>query len=60
MTAIGVGRLGVEGSSKKGKGLMDMDSSVVIDGGKGYKGTKWYWKNTRKKKLKKEKCTIGK
>ena len=32
---------GVEGLSKKEKGLMDMDNSVVIAGGRGYKGTKW-------------------
>ena len=35
-------RVGVEGLSKKEKGLMDMDSSVVIvSGGGKYKGTKW-------------------
>ena len=34
MTAKGV-RLGVEGLSKKEKGLMDMDTSGVIAGGKG-------------------------
>ena len=33
--------LGVEGSSKKEKGLMDIDNSVVIAGGGGYKGAKW-------------------
>ena len=38
MTAKGIG---VEGLSKKEKGLMDMDNSVVIAGGKWYKGTKW-------------------
>ena len=27
--------------SKKEKGLMDMDNSVVIAGGTGYKETKW-------------------
>ena len=33
MTAFGVeGQLGVEGLSKKEKGLMDMDKSVVIAG----------------------------
>ena len=33
---------GVEGMSKKEKGLMDMDNSVVIAGGRrGYKGTTW-------------------
>ena len=30
----------MEGLSKKEKGLRDMDNSVVIAGGKGYKGTK--------------------
>ena len=47
MTACGQGwgvqlgeprRLGVERLSKKENGLMD---SVVIAGGRGYKGTKW-------------------
>ena len=33
---------GVERSSKKGKGLMDSDSSVVtVVGEVGYKGVKW-------------------
>ena len=32
---------GLEELSKKEKGLMDMDKSVVIAGGRGYKGTKW-------------------
>ena len=32
------GGYGVEGSSKKGKGLMDMDNSVVIVGGEGIRG----------------------
>ena len=41
-TAGGVGRLGGgEGLSKKEKELMDMDSSVMIAGGRGCKGTKW-------------------
>ena len=40
MTASRVSE-GVEGLSKKEKGLMDMDNSVVIAGGRGYKGTKW-------------------
>ena len=32
----------VEGlSKKKKKGLMDMDNSVVVIRGKGYKGDKW-------------------
>ena len=31
---------GMEGWSKKEKGLMDMDSSVEIAGGSGYVGTK--------------------
>ena len=45
MTAsAGAGRLGVEGLSKKGKGLMDTDNCVKIaggGGGEGYKGTNW-------------------
>ena len=45
MTAVGAGRgEGVEGLSKKKKGLMDMnmdmDNSMVIAEG-GYKGVKW-------------------
>ena len=36
-----VGEVGVEGLSKKEKGLIGMDNSVVIAGGRGYKGTKW-------------------
>ena len=32
---------GVEGLGKKEKGVMGMDSSVVIAEGRGYKGTKW-------------------
>ena len=52
VTASGGGRLGVEGSSKKEKGLIDMDNSVVIAGGRGYKAMKWYWKNIIKIKLK--------
>ena len=39
MTAGGIGKE-VEGLSKKEKGLMDMDNSVVIVGGRGCKGTK--------------------
>ena len=39
MTACG-GRVG-EGLSKKEKGLIDVDNSVTITGGGGYKGTKW-------------------
>ena len=31
----------LEGLSKKEKGLVDMDNSEVIAGGRGYKGTKW-------------------
>ena len=38
MTAKGVG---VEGLSKKEKGLMDMDNSVVIVGRSGHKRAKW-------------------
>ena len=34
------GGYGVEGVSKNKKGLMDMDNSVVIAGGRGHKGTK--------------------
>ena len=37
------GGLGVEGLSKKEKGLMDMDNSVVIAGGRGYKGNTGKW-----------------
>ena len=33
------GREGMEGLSKKEKGLTDMDNSVVVAGG--YKETKW-------------------
>ena len=36
-----VGAEGVEGSSKKEKGLMGMDSTVVTVGERGYKRTKW-------------------
>ena len=32
---------GVEGSSKKEKGLMDMDNSMVITGVMEYKGANW-------------------
>ena len=35
MTASGQVGLGVEGLSKKEKGLMDMDNNVVIAGGRG-------------------------
>ena len=38
MTAKVVGSEGVEGLSNKGKGLMDMDNSVVIAGGRRVKG----------------------
>ena len=38
MTASG-GVKGVEELSKKEKGLIDVDNSVVIAGGRGYKGT---------------------
>ena len=42
MTAIGGGRrVGVQKLSKKEEGLMDMDNSVMISGGGGYKGVKW-------------------
>ena len=39
MTAFGGGE-DVERSSEKEKGLMDMDNSVVMGGGGGYKGKK--------------------
>ena len=32
---------GAKGLSKKEKGLMDMDDSVVIPEGRGYEETKW-------------------
>ena len=31
---------GVEGLSKREKGLVDIDTSVVIEGDRGYKGAK--------------------
>ena len=50
--------LGVEGSSKKEKGLMTMDNSVVIvegEGqGEGYKGDGWWWKKYSKNKFNKK------
>ena len=37
-----LGRLGVEGSAKTEKGLMEIDNRVVTAGvGGGYKGVKW-------------------
>ena len=33
---------------QKEKRLIDMDNSVVIAGGRWYKGTKWQWENTIK------------
>ena len=39
---------GMRGLSSKKKGLMDMDNSVAIAGGKGYEGTKWSWKKYNK------------
>ena len=42
MTAMG--DLGVEGSSTKEKGLMDMDTSVGTAGWGRYKGDKQKWK----------------
>ena len=47
MTAIGRGGKRVEGLSKKEKGLMDMDNSVVVAGGGGIRelngdGKKYY------------------
>ena len=41
MTASGGGFYGVEGLSKKEKGLMEMDNSVVIALRRDDKGTKW-------------------
>ena len=41
MTASGRGRLGVEGLSKKEKGLIDMDNHMGIAKGRGYKGIQW-------------------
>ena len=34
------------------KGLMDMDNTVVIAGGRGCKGIKWQWKKYNKDKNK--------
>ena len=48
MTTIMMGGWGGEGLSNKGKGLMDMDNSVVIIGEGVYKGTKWQWKKYNK------------
>ena len=36
------------GLSKKEKGLMDMDNSVMFAGGVGNKGTKWQWEKYNK------------
>ena len=44
--------LGVEGLSKKEKGLMDTDNSVVIAGGREYKGTKQEWEKYSKNEIK--------
>ena len=41
----------MEGLSKKEKGLMGMDNSVVM-GRKEYKGAKWEWKKCNTKILK--------
>ena len=38
----------MEGLGKKGKGLLDMDNSVVIDGGGGIRGLNGNGKNTIK------------
>ena len=38
---MGVGDGRMEGLSRKEKGLMDMENSVVFPGVGGYKGTKW-------------------
>ena len=58
MTALG-GELGVEGLSKKEKGLMDMGNSVVTvvgrevgRGGRGYKGVNGNDESTKKLCLK--------
>ena len=41
-TTVGVGGpQGEEGLSRKEKGLVDMDNSAVITGGRGCEGTKW-------------------
>ena len=42
MIAQGGGRRGGGGSSRKVKGLMGMDNSVVIAGGREVEGGKWY------------------
>ena len=48
-------KMGIDsGLSKKEKGLMDMDNSVVITRGREVKGTKGSVKNTVKIKFKKE------
>ena len=38
----------MEGSSKKEKGLVDMNNSVLIAGGVGYKGINVDWKKYNK------------
>ena len=38
----------MEGLSKNEKELMDMDNSVVIAEGRGFKGIKWKWKKYNK------------
>ena len=45
----------MEGWSKKGKGLMDMDNSVMIAGGGGYKDTKMVMEKKYQKSKKKNK-----
>ena len=40
MTASGGSSKGVDGLSRKEKGLMDMDDSLAIAGEAGHKGTK--------------------
>ena len=47
--------LGVEESSKKEKGFMDMDNNVVIAGGRSIRGTNGNRKNTIKKEKEKKK-----
>ena len=65
--ALWGGKLGVEGSSEKAKGLMDMDNSTVIVGGGGVRGLNGKGKNTIKtlfinnkiKAIKIHKCLIS-
>ena len=55
MRALGLGDVGgVEGLCKEEIGLLDLDNSVVITGGRGYKGAKWKWEKDNKSFLKKD------